>query len=93
MMTQASRSGTSFAPTTRFPVLAAAIGRRVEKSMNTNTDNRSEMDLFHIMLTKVRAGEPVHITLPTTEPLLRLHLGMINRLRTETGLPVHVIYN
>jgi len=61
--------------------------------MVTNTDNNSEIDLFQVMAAKVRAGEPVHIAMPATEPLLRLHLDMITRLRTETGLPVHVIYN
>lgn len=61
--------------------------------MNTNTDNSTEIDLFEVMAEKVRAGKPVHIEIPATEPLLRLHLGTIKRLRAKTGMPVHVIYN
>ena len=61
--------------------------------MNTNTERPPEIDLFQALATKVRAGEPVHIALPASEPLLRLHLATITRLRNETGMPVHVIYN
>lgn len=60
--------------------------------MDTSTDNNSEIDLFQVMVAKVRAGEPVHISVPATEPLLHLHLATINRLRAETGMPVQVIY-
>lgn len=61
--------------------------------MNTNTDNNSEIDLSQAMADRVRAGEPIHVVMPTNESLLRLHLAAINRLRTETGMPVHVVYN
>ena len=63
--------------------------------MDTNPDNNDndEIDLCQIMVTKVRSGNPVQVAMPTTEPLLRLHLSMITRLRAETGMPVHVIYN
>ena len=62
--------------------------------MNISNDKSSpEIDLFDALAARVRAGQPIHVTGPLDETLGRMHLAMVNRLRADTGLPVHVIHS
>ena len=65
----------------------------MSQNPNTQPDNRSEVDLFDVFAARVRAGEPIHVTGPQDDVQGRLHAALVNRLRQETGKPVHVIHN
>ena len=52
----------------------------------------TEVDLMDALATRVRAGEPIHINGPLDGPVANAHLSMVARLRSETGMPVHIIY-
>ena len=52
-----------------------------------------EVDLFDVMSARVRAGEPIFIQVPFPDPLGKALLEQIERLRRETGKPVHVIFS
>jgi len=52
-----------------------------------------EVDHFDVLASRVRAGEPIHIIGPLEGALGKLHLDTIHRLRSETGMPVRVIYS
>jgi hypothetical protein len=56
-------------------------------------DTRPEVGLFDVMAARVRAGEPIHVQVPFPEPLGKAMLEQIERLRRETGKPVHVIFS
>lgn len=56
-------------------------------------DTHTEVDLFEVLAARVRAGEPIHITGPLGGAVGELHLAIVSRLRSETGLPVRVIYS
>lgn len=58
-----------------------------------NPDAHSEVDLYEILVERVRAGEPIHITGPLDGSTGQLNLATIAKLRAETGLPVRVVYN
>ncbi|WOB11218.1 hypothetical protein [Piscinibacter gummiphilus] len=56
-------------------------------------DAHQEVDLFDVMAARIRAGEPIHIQVPFPEVLGRTILAQIERLKRETGKPVHVIFS
>lgn len=53
----------------------------------------SEVDLVDVIAARVQTGKPVYVTGPLDDAQGRLHVAMINRLRNETGKPIHVIHN
>lgn len=57
------------------------------------TADAPEVDLHEVLVAKVRAGEPIYIAGPLDGPDGHVHLETISRLRSETGLPVRVIFN
>lgn len=62
--------------------------------MSTDTPSvQPELDLIDVLAARVRAGEPIHITGPLDGPVGQVHLATISKLRTETGLPVRVIFS
>lgn len=52
-----------------------------------------EIPLSEVLIARVRAGEPIHISGPLDGPVGQAHLATISKLRTETGLPVRVIFS
>jgi len=61
--------------------------------MNVETpDAWPEVGLFDVMTARVRAGEPIHVQVPFPEALGKALLVQIERLKQETGKPVHVIF-
>jgi hypothetical protein len=58
----------------------------------SNPKNHAEVDLFEVLATRVRAGEPIYITGSLDGTVDQHHLATIIRLRVETGLPVRVVY-
>jgi len=52
----------------------------------------TEVDFFDLMAAKVRNSEPLVIQGPITGLLSNVHFALIERLKSETGLPVRVIY-
>lgn len=53
----------------------------------------ADFTLFEGMAARVRAGEPIHIQLPCPDALGRALLKQIDRLKAETGKPVHIIFS
>lgn len=53
----------------------------------------SEVDVFDVLVARVRGGVPIHVSGPLDDIQGRLHIDMINRLTRETGMYVRVIYN
>lgn len=51
------------------------------------------VDQLDVLAARVRAGEAIHVDGPLEGPVGLAHLAMINRLRSETGLPVRVIFS
>lgn len=62
--------------------------------MNTKHNSTpTEVDMFDALAARVRAGEPIHVSGQLDEVQGRLHVALVNRLRRETGLPVHVVHS
>ena len=58
-----------------------------------NPQSSAEFTLFDGMAARVRAGEPIHVLSPCAESLGRVLLAQIERLKAETGKPVHIIFS
>ena len=68
-----------------------------ERNMSTSNPEHpkaesTEVDLMEVLAARVRAGAPIHINGPLDGPVATAHLSMVSRLRSEIGMPVHVIY-
>ena len=52
-----------------------------------------EIDMIEALATRVRAGQPIHVTGSLNDISGKMHIAMVNRLREMTGMPVQVIHN
>lgn len=60
--------------------------------MDTEEQKRTEVEIFDVFAARVRAGDPIYVTGHLDDVQGHLHVALVNRLRMETGMPVHVIY-
>ena len=54
--------------------------------------NHPEIDLLDVLAGRVRDGLPIYVSGYLDEEKTKLHVEMINRLMTDTRMPVHVIH-
>lgn len=52
-----------------------------------------EVSISEVLAARVRAGEPIHVSGPLTGTLGKVHIAAIEKVRAETGLPVHVVFS
>lgn len=52
-----------------------------------------EIDMVEAIASRVRTDNPVHVMGPLDDVQGRLHVALVNRLRQESGKPVHVIHS
>lgn len=78
-----------------FAVIACAVllVKCTIEAVTTSGLKESEIGFYDLMVARVRAGEPIHIQGPDPESLGHALLGQVERLKRETGMPVHVIFS
>lgn len=52
-----------------------------------------EVDMFDVLAARVRSGQSIHVNGQLDDVQGKLHVALVNRLRSETGMPVHVIHS